>query len=43
MFKDRDRVEIKLRISVVTVFELYLDFSSGKYRLVLLNFIWESY
>ena len=37
MFKDVDRFEIKVRISVVTLFEAVLDLSSKTARITILN------
>lgn len=36
--KDHDRVEVKLRVSVLTIFELYWDMTQGQWRIVVLNF-----
>lgn len=36
--KDANRFEFKLRVSVVTVFELYGDWSDKKWRIGLFNF-----
>lgn len=36
--KDWNRIEWKLRLSVVTFYEVYIDLSDAEYRLTLLNF-----
>lgn len=36
--KDHDRVHIKIRISVLTILELYWDMTQQKWRVVVLNF-----
>lgn len=36
--KDWNRVELKLRLSVLTVYEVYVDLSDLEYRFTLLNF-----
>ena len=38
MFKDLDRVEIKLRVSLLTILDIYIDFSSGGYNFTICNF-----
>lgn len=37
--KDKNRIEIKVRAGVVTIFELFADWSEKKVRVTLLNFI----
>ncbi len=36
--KDWNRIEWKLRVSVVTLYEVYVDVSDKEYRFTLLNF-----
>lgn len=36
--KDWNRIEWKLRVSVVTLYEVYVDVSDAEYRFTLLNF-----
>jgi hypothetical protein len=40
--KDANRVEYRLRIGLLTVFDLFLDFSDRKVRATLLNFTVEN-
>jgi len=37
--KDKNRLEIKVRVGIVTVFEIYVDWSDCKFRITLLNYI----
>jgi hypothetical protein len=36
--KDKNRFEFKVRVSIVTVFELFFDWSDMRYRLTLVNY-----
>jgi hypothetical protein len=36
--KQFDKFEITVRISILTIFELNIDFSEKSYRLIILNF-----
>lgn len=36
--KDANRVEIKLRVGLLTVLDIYIDFSERKRRFVVLNY-----
>lgn len=38
LYKNWDRVEFRLRISIITIFEIYLDFSDREYSITVLNF-----
>jgi hypothetical protein len=38
LWKDSDRVEVKLRGGLLTVVDVYIDFSDRRWRLVVLNF-----
>jgi len=38
LYKDRDRVEFTLRVSIVTLFSIFIDFSAAEYKVTLLNF-----
>ena len=40
--KNVDRIEIKLRLGAVTVFEFGADLSDKKWRLGLFNFFWSN-
>lgn len=37
--KDKNRLEVKVRVGVVTVFELFADWSDKKVRVTVFNFI----
>ena len=38
LWKDADRVEVKLRVGLLTVIDIYIDFSERKRRFVVLNY-----
>jgi len=38
LWKDTNRFELKLRLGLLTVLELYADCSDRKWKVVLLNF-----
>lgn len=40
--KNVDRIELKVRLGAVTVFELSADLSAKKWRLGLFNFFWSN-
>ena len=36
--KQKDKINFELRVSVVTIFKLYLDISDKKFKMVFFNF-----
>lgn len=38
LFKENDRVHIEFRVSILTVFKLFLDFGNREFSVMVMNF-----